>query len=85
MKRIIEDTEATGFEAMLGERVIILCSVYHYAGRLGGVSDDHVELEDGGIVYETGDWGADKWSDFQAMPGPVRVMKSHIEAWGPGK
>ena len=85
MKRIIETEESAGFESMLGESIIILCGVYHYAGVLSGVNADHLELSDPKLVYETGGWDAKEWKDAQALPAPWRVMLQGIEAWGPGR
>ena len=85
MKRIIEVDEVNGFEAMLGELVIILSGVYHYAGTVSGVNDDHVELSDAQLVYETGPWSANKWKVVEDLPSPWRVMFQFIESWGPGK
>ena len=85
MKRIVETSETSGFEAALGEKVIILCGVYHYAGVLAGVNEDHLELSDPKLVYETGPWDADAWQDAQALPSPWRVMRDAVESWGPGK
>lgn len=82
VKRIIE--EATGgFTACLGETVLLLCANYFYYGRLVGVNEDHVELADASLVYETGEWSADKFADAQVLPmDPLRVQIASIEAWG---
>ena len=87
MKRIIEDTDnPSGLEALLGERVILLCSNYFYAGKLVGVNADHVELSEASIVYETGPWGDKVYKDSQSLPAAIwRVRTSFIESYGPGK
>lgn len=85
MKRIVEVEEQSGFDAMLGEPIIILSGVYHYAGIVSGVNDDHLELTKPKLVYETGNWGANNWKDAQDLPSPWRVMLQGIESWGPGK
>ena len=56
MKKIVSVTEVDGegLTALLGENVILFCMNYFYAGKLVGVNDDCVLLEDGGIVYQTG-------------------------------
>lgn len=85
MKRIVESSEVSGFESALGESVIILCGVYHYAGIVAGVNEDHIELSDPKLVYETGEWTTKEWKDAQPLPSPWRVMLQGIEAWGPGR
>lgn len=82
VKKEVEIVEAEGLSSLLGERVLLLCSNYFYEGVLTGVNDTCVLLEDAGIVYETGEWGADDWADRQALPKPRYVMISHIESFG---
>lgn len=88
MKKIVNVTEVTGegLVALLGENVLIMCLNYHYSGKLVGVNDTDVILEDPMIVYETGEWTAAKWKDAQKL-GPkqwyLRIDK--IESYGVGK
>ena len=84
MKRIME-TDDGGFDAMLGEKVTLFCGVYIYTGRLAGVNDTHVELDDARIAYETGELSTGEWSDAQVLPGRWRVMLQGIESWGASK
>ena len=82
MKRIVE-TQDGGFDAALGEVIVVLCGIYIYSGKLIGVNDDHIELEDAVLVYETGKWTEKGWSDAQPLPGKLwRVMRQAIESWG---
>jgi len=85
MKRIVESTEMTGFEAMLGEKVCLFCGVYIYTGVLSGVNDNYVELSDAKLVYETGELNSGEWKDAQQLPNPWRVMVQGIESWGKAK
>ena len=84
MKRIY-DTEESGFDALLGEKVTLFCGIYIYTGVLAGVNDDHLELENASIVYETGELNSGSWKDAQPLPTPWRVMRQGIESWGPAK
>ena len=84
MKRIVE-TEDGGFEAMMGEKVVLFCGVYIYTGKLAGVNDNHVELDDAKLVYETGELASGPWKDAQALPSPWRVMLQGVESWGSAK
>lgn len=82
MKRVVE-IEGAGLESMLGEKIVLLCSSYFYTGTLKGVNDDHVELEDAQLVYDTGAWTTKGWADAQSLSGKVwRVMRQSIESWG---
>lgn len=87
MRKIVSvtDVEGEGFEALLGEPVILFCANYFYAGKLVGVNDSFVLLEDGGIVYETGSFTDKTWKDFQKIGQPLYVMKSAIESFCRGK
>jgi len=85
MKRLIETDEDSGFDGMIGEKICVFCGVFIYAGKLAGVNDDHIELVDPELVYETGSLCADGWKDAQNMPSPWRVMIAGIESWGKAK
>ena len=82
MRRIVEADDG-GFDAALGETVVLLCGIYIYSGKLAGVNDDHVELDEAVLVYETGTWQEAGWTDAQPLPtGKWRVMRQAIESWG---
>lgn len=87
--KIVVDTKETGqkegLELLLGEKVIILCMNYFYAGDLTGVNDKQVKLSNASIVYETGPWNAGTWKDAQSIPGDVYVFTDKIEAYTRGK
>ena len=83
MKRIIEETGATGLDSLLGERVLLMCGNYFYTGKLVGVNKTFVELSDAAIVYETGEWSASSFKDAQRLEpaGPTFVRIQWIEAF----
>jgi hypothetical protein len=85
MKKIIETTCNIGLDSLLGEQVLLLCANYFYAGELIAVNDVVVELKDGGIVYETGEWSAKCWKDAQKVGGSIFVRTQSIEAYMRGK
>jgi len=85
MKRIVESDEISGFDSMLGEKVTLFCGVYIYTGILSGVNDDHLELSEPKLVYETGELTSGNWKDAQMLPCPWRVMRQGIESWGLAK
>lgn len=85
MKKIVsvQEIEGEGLEALMGERVTLFCPNYIYAGKLIGVNDRFVLLEDAGIVYETGAFGDKAWKDFQPIPGKTwYVMTAAVESFG---
>jgi len=81
MKRICEDDQVSGLEALIGEDVLLLCANYFYHGELVGLSESEVELEKPGIVYETGEWSEKGFADRQALPGNVFVRVEAIESY----
>ena len=85
MKKIIEVDAKAGLDSLLGERVILLCMNYFYAGRLVGVNKTVVLLEDASVVYETGEWGLPNWKDAQKIGRPVYVRIPSIESFMPEK
>lgn len=83
MKRIIEDSNLSGLDSLLGETVLLMCTCYFYTGKLIGVNMNSVELEDPAIVYETGSWQEKGFKDSQLLPVRIwQVQRSHIESFG---
>lgn len=88
MKKLVEVTEVQGegLDSLMGEQVLLFCLNYIYAGKLVGINETFVQLENAGIVYETGELGASSYKDFQRFPGGVwYVQRAAIESFGPGK
>lgn len=84
MKKIVNVTEISGegLIALMGERVTLFCMNYIYTGKLAGVNDSCVLLEDAAIVYETGELTSGSWKDAQKLPGNWYVQTSAIESFG---
>lgn len=88
MKKLVtvQEVPNEGLNVFLGEKILLLCANYFYAGTLVGINDDCVLLENPSIVYETGKWDAKTYTDQQALPSPTwYVQKSMIESYGEGK
>jgi len=86
MKRIIETTENQGLDGLLGENVLLLCANYFYTGKLVGVNDTCVELENPSIVYETGPWTESTFKDIQRLHVTTFfVQRGAIESFGLSK
>lgn len=86
MKVITEIKDADGLEGLLGEQVFIICACYIYSGKLVGVNDACIKLEDPAIVYETGAWADKAWKDAQKLPHKHHYVSiGMIESFGKGK
>jgi hypothetical protein len=85
MKKLVNVTEVEGegLTALLGERVTLFCMNYIYTGKLLGVNENDVMLEDPGIVYETGKFDDKSWKDHQKLGVKFWYIKiSSIESYG---
>jgi len=86
MKQIVEVTEGVGLESLLGEEVLIICSAYFYTGKLTGVNDSFVQLDNPSIVYETGKWDSKGYTDVQRLHVKrFFVQRQSIESFGASK
>lgn len=81
MKKLIEDKE-DGLISLLNERVTFFCCRYIYCGKLVGVNDECVKLEDCGIVYETGSFNKNDWETYEKLPDDFYLQKASIESFG---
>ena len=82
MKKLVETVEGEGLLALMGQRVTLFCLNYIYTGKLIGVNESCVLLQDPAIVYETGSLTDKTWKDAQPLPGPWYVQTSAIESFG---
>lgn len=82
MKKLIEQVEGEGLEALMGERVTLFCMNYIYTGKLIGVNESCLLLTDAAIVYETGEFNASEWKDAQDLPNDWYIQISSIESFG---
>lgn len=82
MQKIVAVGGKKGLVSLLGEKVLLLCSNYFYAGRLVDVGKTYVRLDNAKIVYDTGDWGLPSWKDAQSLgTEPHYVRLAHIESF----
>ena len=82
MRKLVEEVNGEGLEKLLGERVTLFCARYIYTGKLIGVNDTCLLLEDAGIVYETGALDSTEWDDMQKLPNKWYVQLQSIESFG---
>lgn len=81
MKKLIEVNDE-GLEGLMGETVTLFCVNYFYTGKLVGVNDTCVKLDDPSIVYETGSWSNSSWSNAEKLPNSIYVQTQAIESFG---
>ena len=76
------DVPNEGFIALIGETITCFCAVYIYTGKLVGVNEECIKLENPAIVYETGAFSEKQWKDAQKLPNEIYIQKGMIEAFG---
>lgn len=83
MKVIVETKEGEGLENLIGKEVTFFCCNYIYAGKLVGVNEKCVKLENPKIVYETGAFKEKEWKDAQKLPHQYfYIQLSAVESFG---
>lgn len=84
MKKLVkvQEIEGEGLEALMGEIVTLMCMNYFYTGKLIGVNDTCVLLEDASIVFDTGAFDTPEWEDAQKLGNDWYVQISSIESFG---
>jgi hypothetical protein len=87
MKKLVkvEEVAGEGMLALMGEQVYILCMNYHYTGKLVGVNDTFVKLEQGAIVYESGEHTALRFENAQIVSDELYIQLNSIEAFAATK
>ena len=82
--KIVTETAATeGLETLLGQNVTLFCMNYIYTGKLVGIDDVQVKLDDAKIVYDTGAFTEKEWTDAQSIPnGTWYVRLATVESFG---
>ena len=76
------EVENEGFLALLVQTITCFCAVYIYTGKLVGVNDTCIKLENPKIVYETGAFTEKNWKDAQALPNTIYIQLAMVEAFG---
>lgn len=87
MKKLVkvEEVAGEGMLALMGQQVYILCMNYHYTGKLVGVNDTFVKLENGAIVYDGGAHTASEFSDAQIVAEELYIQLNSVEAFSSTK
>ncbi len=84
MKKLVkvEEVAGEGLIGLMGENVTLFCVNYIYAGKLVGVNDTFVMLENAKVVYETGAFSDPNFRDAQSLPGSWYIKTALIESFG---
>ena len=82
MKRLVEEVSGEGLEGLIGKTVALWCLNYIYWGKLVGVNNTDVKLENAKVVYETGSLLDANWKLSESLPGPHYIRVSAIESYG---
>lgn len=78
------EVENEGAISLLGEYVEIRCGNYHYAGKLVGVNDLCVELEEAHTIFSSGAYTTKKYDDVQPhVESKLLVYFNFIESLMP--
>ena len=78
----VVEVENEGLNSLLGEYVLIFCFNYFYYGKLIGVNDSCIKLEDVYQVFETGAFNDSKFKDAQKFATEWYIQNSAIESYG---
>ena len=82
MKKLIQEVENEGFEKLMGETVTLFCLNYFYNGKLVGVNDTCILIQDPKIIYETGNFSNSSWKDIQSMGiDELYIQKNAVESF----
>ena len=84
MKKLVNviEVEEEGFHALMGEIITIFSLNYIYTGKLTGVNETCILLDNPSIVYETGSFDTKDWKDAQKLPNSLYLQMACIEAFG---
>lgn len=73
----------TGLNLHFGKRVMLFGSKYIYTGRVVGVNEEVVRLQDAQIVQTTGPYRERGYHDEQKLPSNEwSVLLSSLESYG---
>lgn len=83
MKKLVkvEEVEGEGLLSLMGETVTLYCLNYIYSGKLVGVNDTCVKLDDAYIVYDTGPHSDKNFKDAQRIGEGHYVQTQSIESF----
>lgn len=81
----VEEVENEGLESFFGKSITLFCTTYIYSGKLVGVNDKFVKIENPEVVFETGPFDSKTWKLAEKLPSPHYIQLNQLESFGPGK
>ena len=77
MKKLVTvaEVEGEGLIALLGENVLLFCANYNYTGKLTGVNEHDVVLENARMVFETGAFDAKEMKLAELLPSKQHYVR----------
>ena len=85
MKQYVE-VDGEGLDAFMGKRILLMSAGYFYEGKLVGINDTFVKLDDAHIVYDVGRWSDTEYKGCQKLSSDEwYVMKQSVESFGASK
>lgn len=76
------EVENKGLITLLGQEVLLFCFNYFYYGKLVGVNDTCIKLENVYQIFETGQFSDSKFKDAQKLSDEWYIQLSAIESFG---
>lgn len=73
--------EINNLEDLIGETYLFQCARYIYHGKVKSVNSTYIELENAGVVFETGNYDKKEPEDRQSLPHNCFVMRESIESF----
>jgi len=85
MKKSVQvvEVENEGLVKLMDEVITLMCMNYFYTGKLIGVNETCVLIQNPKIIYETGKWSDGEWADAQELPcEEFYISINSIESFG---
>lgn len=78
----ISEVDNEGLLSLIGRTITVFCVNYIYAGKLVGVNETCIKLENPHIVYETGAFSSHSFKDAQKISSAFYIRTQSIESFG---
>lgn len=80
LQTVVENPQE-GFLSLLGQNITLFCMNYIYTGKLVGVNEFQLKLENAKVVFETGAFSSKDWKDAQSLPNACYIRFSAVEMY----
>lgn len=83
MKKLITEEENEGLLSLLGQTITVMGAVYFYTGKLVGVDETCIKIENPKIIFETGPYTDKEWKNAESLNVKYWYVKlDMIESFG---